>query len=548
MKRGVTLLICLVLLGGLIGVYFYLENRPEDEETPSETPSKSVKLIEKQKWDIESIRFISKDNEVVLLPVVITPTPRPTVTPKPDAEEPLETPTPTPTPTPNISFTVSGFEDAELDQSAVDNMARMAYALDASEMVAESGNPQDFRLDPPEGEINVKYADGTEKTILVGMQSPAKDYYYIMIKGDPAIYMVYTTIGERAFYNMDKILSKTLPTISAEGIEYIYVAVKGKDPVEFAYDGTEEEFEADMEQFGGVLLYMVQPNKGWELYGSNFQTAVLDGMSGMRIGDMIEINPEDYSVYGLDDPSLTVWLRDVNGELHLVVGDDVNAENVPDGDDDKTYVYVKFFDRPPVYIMDKSYLNTLYSINPFNFSQRFIALLNIDHVDAVTIKSASQNYDIFLNHEVIYVTATPTPTPTPTPEPDPDAPKEDVTAPPEETESTPAPTPMPEKLIHPTVNSQEVQEKAFKTFYQSIIGLSYDTSIDPFTPTSLPEVTIAFKLNNGEPNVTIKFFKYNNDFYAVQKDEGIIRFVVSKQYVEGMFKSAEDLLAGKLDR
>jgi len=42
-------------------------------------------------------------------------------------------------------------------------------------------------------------------------------------------------------------------------------------------------------------------------------------------------------------------------------------------------------------------------------------------VDAVTIKSASQNYDIFLNHEVIYVTATPTPTPTPTPEPDPDA-------------------------------------------------------------------------------------------------------------------------------
>ena len=541
MKRGVTLLICLVLLGGLIGAYFYLGNNPRGKEEPDEK-TEPVKLIEKQKWDIKTVKFLSKGSEIALLPVIgPSPTPRPT--PEAAAEEaPSETPAPTPTP--NISFTVSGFEDAVLDSTAVDNMARMAFSLEAAEKVAQSGNPEDFRLEPPEAEINAKYADGTEKTIYVGMQTPARDYYYAMIKGDPAIYMLSTSVGERAFYTIDKILSKTLPSISAETLEYVYVKQNGTE-IEYAFNGTQEELEAFKEENGAVPLQMVQPYRGWELYNSNFQTHVLDGMRGISMGNLIETKPDDYSIYGLDDPSLEFWLRDAGGEMHLITGNE--ADESVDDDIDKTYVYVKFFDRPQVYIMDKSYLTTLYNINPFSFSPRFVALLNIDTVDEMAIRS-DVDYDITLNHELVPVTATPKPTPTPSPTPDPGAPEPEQTEPAQEPESSPEPTPTPQKVIHPKVNNQEVQEGAFKTFYQTVIGLSYDTVIDTFTSTSLPGITITFMLNTGEPNVEVKFYKYNNDFYAVQRDESPIQFVIGKQYVDAVFKSAEDLLAGKLDK
>jgi hypothetical protein len=304
-----------------------------------------------------------------------------------------------------------------------------------------------------------------------------------------------------------------------------------------------------MEQYGAVTLHMVQPYKGWELYGSNFTTNVLDGMNGISIGDMIDIQPDDYAKYGLDDPSLIVWLKDLTAEIHLEIGNDADESDVVNGEDGKTYAYVKFFDRPYVYLMDKSYLTTLYNINPFGFTMRFVALQNIDDVDSFTIKSASKSYEAVLNHEVIYVTATPTPTFTPTPTPDPDAPETSDEAPAlEDPNTSPAPTPMPEKLIHPTVSGQEVQEDAFRTFYQAVIGLSYDTSIDTFTPTGLPDITISYHLNNGEPDVVTEYYKYNNDFYAVRKDGGVIQFVVGKQYVDAMLKSAEDLLAGELDK
>ncbi|MDR2650665.1 MAG: DUF4340 domain-containing protein [Clostridiales bacterium] len=553
MKRGVTLLICLVLLGGLIGAYFYLGGRPADDTAASETPSKTVNLIDKQKWDIQSVRFVSKDNDVTILPVIL-PTPAPTSQPAPVETSPDNSPSSappasSPTPTPNISFTVSGFEDAVIDKTVVDNMARMAYSLDAAEKVADNGDPKAFRLDPPDGEINIKYTDGTEKTVYVGMQSPAKDYYYIMVKGDPAVYMVYSTTGERAFYGMDKILSKALTAVTADTLQYVYVKQKDKDAIEFAYDGEPEELAAAIEQYGAVTLYMVQPYKGWELYNSNFKTYVLDGMDGINIGGLVEARPEDYAAYGLDDPSLTVWLKDAAAEIHLEIGDDADRADVTDADENKTYVYVKFYDRPSVYVMDKSYLTTLYDINPFGFTMRFVSLHNIDDVVSFTIKSVSRNYDAVLNHELIYVTATPAPTFTPTPTPDPDVPAPSDTAPASEDANTsPAPTPTPEKLIHPRVNGQEVQDKAFRTFYQAVIGLSYDTGIDTFTPTGLPEITISYKLNNGEPDVVTRYYKYNNDFYAVRKDDDPIQFVVGKQYVDAMFKSAEDLLAGKLDK
>jgi len=534
------------------------------DSSPSPSASTLVSLIDKQKWDVQSIKYTANGNDISLLPEV-QPTPTPFPTPAPvegatPSPSPSQSPTPTPTPTPNITFTVSGYDDSVLNASTVDDMSRLAYSLSASEKISDNGDPKDFGLDPPACEIDVKYNDGTDKTIYVGMQTPAQDYYYIMIKGDPAIYMVSSSIGARAFYTADDLLDKTLPTISSDTIEYVYIRQKGKDPIEFKYDGTQDAMDKDMQQYGGVQLFMTTPYKGWQLYNQNFQTAVLDGMSGITIGNLVEATPADYSKYGLDDPALEVWLKDTNGEIHLDIGNDADPADIKSAGssdasaaatataDAKPYVYVKFADRPAVYVMDKSYLSTLYDVNIFGFTQRFIELANIDNVDSISIKSATTNYDVQLNHEYIPVTATPTPTFTPSPTPDPSAPEAQGETPAEAPNTSPMPTPTPQDVIHPALNGQQVQDKAFRTFYQAVIGLSYDTGIDTFTPTAPPEVTITYTFNNGDPDVVTKYYRYNNDFYAVQKDDDPIQFVISKQYVDAMFQSAVDLLAGKLDQ
>ena len=514
MKRGITLLVCLVMIGGLLGILLYLDNRPTSEEDPLDDMQElAVTLIDRERWEIKSIRFVSDDSDITLLPLVDEPEIMP---PEP----------PDPTPTPRIHFTVFGYEEAVLDESAVDNMAQLAFSLTADEMITDTGDPSEFGLDPPEAKIIVKYADGTEKTIFVGIQTSARDFFYMMIEGEPEIYMVRTSVAERVFHGKNEILNRRVPQISAESLSHIYIRERGKEPIEFAFDGSQEEKELDMMQFGGVLLHMVQPFEGLPLYNSSFQRAVLDGMEGITIGELVATKPQDYSVYGLDDPSLVVLLRDVSGELHLIVGDEVTAGI--DNESSTTYVYVKFYDRPTVFKMDKAHLLTLHNVNILDFTARFAALLNIDDVDEISIVSPTIDYDISLNHVVI-------PAATPS------------LMPPEDEEPL-TPPPASERFINPSVNGQDVQDAAFRAFYQSLIGLSFDTIIDEFTPTTEPEITVTFRLNTGEPDVVVRYFGYNNDFYAVQRGEEIIRFAIGRRSLEHMFVSMEDLLAGYLDR
>ena len=58
MKRGITLLVCLVMIGGLLGLLFYLDNRPTSEEDPFDNMDElAVTLIDRERWEIKSIRL-----------------------------------------------------------------------------------------------------------------------------------------------------------------------------------------------------------------------------------------------------------------------------------------------------------------------------------------------------------------------------------------------------------------------------------------------------------------------------------------------------------
>ncbi|MDR1639455.1 MAG: DUF4340 domain-containing protein [Clostridiales bacterium] len=532
MKRIGGLIALVVILGGLAAAYFFLGQKDATVEEATAEPSKTVSLVKKSIWEVTKASFHSDNGEMEIYPVLTpNPTPAPTAAPDPEATPspvPEETPTPTPTPTPIVGWAVKGFENAKLTSYTVTDIMRSVYALDASEQFMPTvSNPADFKLDPPQAYAEVEYSDGEKKKIMIGAQTPDKSSYYMMIEGDPALYLTYSSTGEDFFKTPKDLLDKTITMVASDALEYVYIAPKGKSPIEFAYKGTEEEKQSDIQTYGGIGLYMVQPYDGWDLYASNFQTNVLDGMSGIAMDSVIDANPSNLADYGLDDPALEVWLTDSSTDLHFLIGNDIDDETA----------YAMFYGTPYVYSMQKSYVAGLYDINVFKFTQRFIALVNIDNCAGIDITGPGRSHSMTIVHQTI------SPTPIPTPTTDPAATPSPVPA------ESPAPTatPIPQKVIHPTVDGTVTQEGAFKDFYQTVIGLGYDSEIQGFTPSGAPEITIKYTMIPGLDPIDINLYTYNQNFYAIEKDGGDIRFVINKQYLDLMFQTLDDMKSGKFD-
>lgn len=95
------------------------------------------------------------------------------------------------------------------------------------------------------------------------------------------------------------------------------------------------------------------------------------------------------------------------------------------------------------------------------------------------------------------------------------------------------------------VDGKEVEEKPFKKYYQSLIGLLVDAELDRELEEQ-PEVKTTFFLNKGSVReVHVNYVPYDNDFYAVFVN-GKSEFVISRRQVAGMLDTLEALISGDL--
>lgn len=484
--------VCILLLAGLCGAYFWINHSNTQKELaaaesePQASESESLALIQKEETDLESITYQANGNEIVLLPITEKST-----------SEAL---------TDRITWVIEDYDDVSLNSNKMSDMARIMFSMTAAKVLMDKGeNLSEYGLQPPLTTVVGKYKDGSSTILNIGVKTPAKDYYYATIEGDPAIYLLYTSVGDRANYGFNDVIDKTLPEINSDFLQYAYIHSTGNPEIEFDFKGSEAEKNADLETYGVIALTMMKPYEGREMYLSNFQTSFMEPLGTLSLGDLVDASPSDLAPYGLDDPEGILRLKDNENELHLLFGDKADDDNV----------YVKYADRPSVFLMRQSALQTIQKVDVFKFINRFVALTFIDNCDKIEITGQGTTYVALLNHETI----------------------------PPETEEDEEDT-----IIKPTINGQEVQEKAFKTYYQSLIGISYDTEIETYVPDTDPVVTITYTMNNGEPPAVARYYEYNKDFYAVQEYDYDIHFVVSKQTVDLMYRSMADLMEGKLNR
>jgi hypothetical protein len=204
----------------------------------------------------------------------------------------------------------------------------------------------------------------------------------------------------------------------------------------------------------------------------------------------------------MDDPLLEFIMEDAEGRgFHLIFG----------GDHDDEHVYVMYGDRPHVFLAERRHIEGLLGLNPFNFIDRFIALVNIMEVERITLQSRLRG-----NHELIINNFQ-------------DDDERDQ--------------------IDPIVDGIEVQDRAFRGVYQALIGMFYDQEIELQEEPGIADLIISYYLLDPlEDPIVVEFFAYDANFYAVRRQPEPVQFVINRRAVEVAYSLIEDLLAGELDR
>jgi hypothetical protein len=186
-RRVLTLLIVVVVLGGLVGAYV-LVSRPKPAKATAALP----KLID-----------VKEDTLVTI-----------TLGDRPEGTLTLEKK--------GKAWTVDSPMHYALDTSSLDDLALTFTSLTADRVIDQ--NPTDlaqYGLAPPRAVATATYSDGTTKTLLLGDKTPTGNTYYLQVKGDPKVYTVWQNHGDQIHWQLADLRDKQIsPTLNYDEIAY----------------------------------------------------------------------------------------------------------------------------------------------------------------------------------------------------------------------------------------------------------------------------------------------------------------------------------------
>ncbi|MCC8192451.1 MAG: DUF4340 domain-containing protein [Ruminococcus sp.] len=243
------------------------------------------------------------------------------------------------------------WEIEELDginqnQTLYSSVATTLCSLAAKEVVEEDTDDlEKYGLDEVSCYFDVTFdCDGeeTEKSFLVGDESPESGYYYVCEAGSTKVYTVYSSNLSYFFYTKEEFISlsmlSSLPS-DADDDYFTTLTVKQKDR---DYDIVFENADDSTSMVSAQV--MTSPIFSY-LDVSNSST-VTHGMWGLAAEYAIVAKPDDddFATYGLDDPTAVADLVCDDGEYILTIG---NCEYATDSEGNSTetidgyYVYLE---------------------------------------------------------------------------------------------------------------------------------------------------------------------------------------------------------------
>ena len=193
-----------------------------------------------------------------------------------------------------------------VDSAAVDNIAFAAENATTSRFI--EADPKDlsiYGLDKP-STVTFYSADGQEKSIEIGSATPTGNDYYIRVGGDKAVYTLLTYYANTFLLGKYDIMSRQL---------YPKEGMVGDNITDLTfYKGKDIVFESHL---------VTAPAKWGLIYPLVIEAdytdlaKFLEGLAGLYAFQIIEQNPSDLKVYGLDKPQYT-FLYTLDGKRYAL--------------------------------------------------------------------------------------------------------------------------------------------------------------------------------------------------------------------------------------
>lgn len=398
--------------------------------------------------------------------------------------------------TQSSNWTIKNYESIEFNNNEINNVIGSFAQLTSNEIITENPtNLSQFGLNPPQLTAEIEYTDGSRKTLFLGNKTPDNDYYYTMIDGDSNVYIIDSINGERYSYTLNDLISKDIPLLYADKINYINVKQKDKMELE-VYSESEESKES--KNYGVQTMKMTKPVQGINVYLSEIQNSLFYNISELSLKKLVDIFPNNLNKYGLDNPYLEITIKDSEDELKLKIGNDIDSDTA----------YCMINNRPHVFSIEKNKLNPFINIDILKFIDK--SVLNIDRskLDSVNIRNDDMVYEILFIYK-------------------------------ENTEENN--TSESKNQISAKINGYDINEVDFKNFYDLIAGLAFDNIIESTKPEGEAEVSFTFNFKDGT-NQILNFYSYNENFYLIETN-GICEKLINKQIISNITNNVYNLIS-----
>lgn len=221
----------------------------------------------------------------------------------------------------NVSMTIEGLEGLEVNTTLTSSLLSSSAVMNFSSTVEE--NAQDlekYGLKNPLAEVTVK-GSSTEKTLIVGNESPISGKTYCMEKGRNTVYLTETSNVSVYFNSITDYVSKTMleqpseeETPKIEKLTVNRTDLKSDIVLEYDKSGDSEETKS------GTMAthYMTSPIFAY-LDSEKSQTAV-SGFFGLSADSVVTIHPtkDEKAASGFDKPFCTVTMKTDKPEEHIL--------------------------------------------------------------------------------------------------------------------------------------------------------------------------------------------------------------------------------------
>lgn len=378
----------------------------------------------------------------------------------------------------NISedgYSVKGYEKVSLSPDTTAALAGIFVELYSDNRI-DDVDREKFGLAQPLATGVAEYTDGSEVTLTLGSLTADNKYYYLESSEAEGVYLVDAITGGRLLYDIKDVTDKTIAAIKPDYVSYIQVIHNDGKELLMYYDADSSNANKNLGDKGLATLTMEKPLEGATVYPYNLSGSILSKCKDIKLCDVVDPQPEDYSKYGLDNPYMTVRLKDNEAALQLKVG--ASAGN--------GYVYVQPDNSISVFTIEEAVVKPFDKYVITDFVEKFVALHTRSQVEKVNL--TSEFGDLSLEFK---------------------AQGNNVITADEEGKI------KDNRLI--LINGKQYEGDDFKNFYELLAGLSFEQIVEHSPKSGEPEAVLTYTLMDGSVQTT-EFYGYNENFYAVGKN------------------------------